>query len=150
MARDYVHQLHQVYFAMSNGILMNENGGYYQQGKSYGMDVKLFVAAKYLDHKERLNGMQPRMSKVALECHVRKKFVVKIEHELMENSCILAPDEMLIARGLPIGPGSRSMNDDNIFVPYLLYWQDPKQSLKSYVYWLFCCTGTIKSSSTVS
>jgi hypothetical protein len=31
------------------------------------MYVKLFVAAKYLSHKERLNGMRPVMSKVALE-----------------------------------------------------------------------------------
>jgi hypothetical protein len=59
--------------------------------------IKLFVAAKYLDHKERLNGMRPSMSKVALECHVSKKFAVKIEHELMENSRILAPEEILIA-----------------------------------------------------
>jgi hypothetical protein len=65
---------------MTHGVLVNMNGVYYQKGKSYGMDVKLFVAAKYLDHKERLNGMQSSMSKVTLECHVSKKFVVKVEN----------------------------------------------------------------------
>ena len=31
---------------------VNSNGGFYQRGKSYGMEMKLFVAARYLDHKE--------------------------------------------------------------------------------------------------
>jgi hypothetical protein len=77
---------------MTHGVLVNMNGGYHQKGKSYGMDVKLFVAAKYLDHKERLNRMQSSMSKVTLECRVSKKFVVKIENELMENSRILTSE----------------------------------------------------------
>jgi hypothetical protein len=41
MAGDGLHELHQLYFAMSHGSFVNKNGGYYQQGKSYGMDVKL-------------------------------------------------------------------------------------------------------------
>jgi hypothetical protein len=81
--------------------------------------------------------------------HVSKRFVVKIVHELMENSRILAPEEILMACGLPIGPGSQSMTDEDIFILYLLYWQDPTWSLKSYVYWLFCCTGMIVLSSTM-
>jgi hypothetical protein len=89
------------------------------------------------------------MSKVALECHVTKKFVVKIEHELMENSCILVTEEILMACGLPIRPGSGSMTDEDIVILYWLYWQDPTGSLTSYVYWLFCCTGTIVLSGTV-
>jgi hypothetical protein len=89
------------------------------------------------------------MSKVALECYVTKKYVVEIEHELMENSCILVPEEILMACGLPFVPGSGSMTDEDIVILYWLFWQDPTQSLKSYVYWLFCCTGTIVSSSTV-
>jgi hypothetical protein len=101
MAGDDVHELHQLYFAMSHGVLVNKNGGYYQQGKSYGVDVKLFVAAKYLEHKERLNGMQPSMSKVALECCVSKKFVVKIEHELMENKNLLWEEHSVLVLFLP-------------------------------------------------
>ncbi len=144
-----MHELQQLYFAMSHGVLVNKNGEYYQEDKSYGVDVKLFIVAKYLDHKERLDGMWPSMSKVALGCRVSKKIVVKFEHELMENSRILAPEEILMARSLPIGLGSQSMADEDIFILYLLYWQDPTRSLKSYVYWLFCCTGLIVSSSAV-
>jgi hypothetical protein len=46
MAGNDMKELHQLYFAMSHGISVNKGGWYYQQGKSYGMDVKLFVAAK--------------------------------------------------------------------------------------------------------
>ena len=51
-----MNELHQLYFASSHDILVNENGGYYQRGKSYQMNVKLFVVAKYLDHKGGMEG----------------------------------------------------------------------------------------------
>jgi hypothetical protein len=41
------------------------------------------------------------------------------------------------------------MSDEEIFILYLLYWHDPAWSLKSFVYWLFCCTGLIALRSTV-
>ena len=90
------------------------------------------------------------MTKVTAECHVGKDFVIKIEHEIMENACVLTPEEIYLARANPIGPRSRSMSDEDFLVLYLLYRQESTRSLKSYVYWLFCCTGTIVSESTVS
>ena len=145
-----MNELHQLYFASKHGGLVNKNGGCYLPGKSYGLDVKLFVAAKYLDHKERLGGRRPIVTKFTAECHVGKDVVVKIEREIMENARILTPEEIYLARANPIGPGSRSMSDKDFFVLYILYRQEPTRSLKSYVYWLFCCTGAIVSESTVS
>jgi hypothetical protein len=84
MAGGDVNELHQPFFLISDGVLVNNNGRCYQSGKPYGVDVKLFIAANYLDHKERLNGMQPVVTKVSVECHVGKTFVVKIECELGE------------------------------------------------------------------
>ena len=54
------------------------------------MEVKLFVAAKYPNHKERLGGLWPVVTKVAAECHVERHSVAKIERELMEYELILA------------------------------------------------------------
>jgi hypothetical protein len=59
--------LQPLYFASRHGVSINDNGGYYQRGKAYGSEVKLFVAAKYLDHKERCGGLQPVVTKVAAE-----------------------------------------------------------------------------------
>jgi hypothetical protein len=120
-----VNELHQLYFAGSHGVLMNSNGGFYQRGKSYGLDVKLLVAAKYLNHKERLGGLRSRpvVTLAAAECRVMKKFVCKIERELMENERILAPDEIYLARANPIGLGSR-MSGEDFFVLYILHQQE--------------------------
>jgi hypothetical protein len=144
-----MNKLHQLYFAGSHGALVNSNGRFCQRGKSYGLDVKLFVAAKYLDHKERLEGSRPVVTLVAAECRITKKFVCKIERELMENERVLTPEEIYLAHANSIGPGSKSMSEEDFFVIYILYRQEPTRSLRSYVYWLFCCTGTILSESIV-
>ncbi len=113
------------------------------------METKLFVAAKYLNHKERFGGLRPVLTKVAAECRVGRDFLSKIEQELIENDRVLAPEEIYGAQDNPIGPGSTIMSGEDFYVLYLLYRQQPTWSLKSYVYWLFCCTGTIVSKSTV-
>ena len=65
-------ELQQLYFASRHGVLINDNGGYYQRGKTYGLEVKLLVAAKYLYHKERHGGLRPVLTKVAAECRVER------------------------------------------------------------------------------
>ena len=85
MAGGHNDKLNQLYFASRHGVLVNSNDGFYERGKSYGMGNKLFVAAKYLDHKERLGGLRPSLRRVAAECRVGKDFVAKIERELIEN-----------------------------------------------------------------
>ena len=70
--RGGVDELQQLYFASRHGVLINDNGGYYQRGKTYGLEVKLFVAAKYLDHKERHGGLRPVLTKVAAEFCVER------------------------------------------------------------------------------
>ena len=115
------------------------------------MEVKIFVAAKYLDHKDKHGGLRPVLTKVAAECRVERHFVAKIERELMENERVLAPDEKYLACATNlVGPESRSMSDKDFFLLYMLYRQEPMQSLKIYAYWLFCCTWTIVSESTPS
>jgi hypothetical protein len=112
--------------------------------------TKLFVAAKYLDHKERLGGLRPALRKFAAECRVGKDCVAKIECELIKNDQVLAPEEIYMAHANPTGPGSTSMSGEDFFMLYILYRQQPTWSLKGYVYWLLCCTGTIVLESTVS
>jgi hypothetical protein len=52
MAGGHNDKLNQLYFASRHVVLVNSNEGFYERGKSYGMlGNKLFVAAKYLDHK---------------------------------------------------------------------------------------------------
>ncbi len=150
MAGEDINELHRLYFANWHTVLVNSNGGFYQRGKSYGMEMKLFVAAKYLDHKEMRGGLRPVLSRIAAECRVGRDFVAKIERELVENDRVLTPKEVYLTRDISIAPGSMSMSGEDFVVLYMLYRQHPTRSLKSYVYWLFCCMGTIVSESTMS
>ena len=113
MAGEHVKELHKLYFAGRHGVLVNSNDGFYQRGKSYGMETKLIVAAKYFDHKERLGGLRPVLRKVAAECQVGWDFVAKIEQELVENDRVLTPGEIYGARDNPIRPGSMSMSRED-------------------------------------
>ena len=74
-----MNELHRLYFSGRHGVLEISNRGFYQQGRLYGMEMKLFVAAKYLDHKEMQGGLRPNLSRIAAECHVGWDFVAKIE-----------------------------------------------------------------------
>jgi hypothetical protein len=120
MAGDDINELHQLYFANQHAILVNSNGGFYQQAKSYGMEMKLFVASKYLDHKEMRGGLRPILSSIAAACHVGWDFVAKIERELVENDGVLRPKEVYLGRDNPIGTGSKSMSGEDFVVLYML------------------------------
>ena len=118
------------------------------------METKLFVAATYLDAKEKSinagQGPRPVISRVTSECGVGWHFVEKVEGELLTEGHIIAPKDIYKRRNCPIGPGSISMDPTDWFVLYRLYEKEPTRSLKSYVNWLFYYTGTIVSESTVS
>ncbi len=104
MAGEHVNELQQLYFAGRHLFLVNSNDGFYQRGKLYGMETKLFVVAKYLNHKEWLGGLRPVLTKVAAEYHVGRGFVAKIERELVENDRVLMPGEIYGAQDNPIWP----------------------------------------------
>ncbi len=59
-------------------------GGYYRQGKHYGVEMKLAIADTYL-HYEQLDGGRRSISKIASEHKVSRKFVRKVESELYTN-----------------------------------------------------------------
>jgi len=57
-------------------------------------------------------------------------FVIKIERELTEKGRILTPDEIVMGRDHPIGPGSKTMSGEDFYVLYILYRQEPTRLLK--------------------
>ena len=65
-ANETMNELHQLFF-IEQGIALNKNGGYYQRGRSYGIEKKLLVAATYLDAKE-ICGTRPNITHIARQC----------------------------------------------------------------------------------
>ena len=147
-ANETMNELHQLFF-IEQGIALNKNDGYYQRGRSYGIEKKLLVAATYLDAKE-ICGTRPNITHIARQCSVGWEFVTKVEKELLSNGHVDAPEDIYKDRSGPSGPGSISLCAEDSFVLYQLYRGKPTRSLKSYVSWLFYHTGTIVSESTVS
>ena len=62
--------LHRLYLS-EKGIKLNDNGGFYRRGKSYGVEKKLRVTAAYIDAKDKLDGLRPSINAVTKDCGVR-------------------------------------------------------------------------------
>ena len=150
---DEMTELHQLFVA-ERGVCTNQNGGYYQRGKSYSLDKKMFVAATLLDEKEKAvaSGLGPyvNISHISRLCRVGWHFVKKIEGELLNVGHVVSPEEVIQERNQLSGPGSKTLDEIDSFVLYSLYQKQPTRSLASYVNWLYYYTGTIVSKSTVS
>ncbi len=84
MSESNGNELDQLTFAQRHGASLNKWGGYYRQGKHYGMEMKLAIADTYL-HYEQLDGERLSRSKIASEHKVSRKFVWKVESELYTN-----------------------------------------------------------------
>ena len=84
MSKSNEDELDQLSFAQRHGASLNEWGGYYRQGKHYGMEMKLSIADTYL-HYEQLDGERLSLLKIASEHKVSRKFMPKVESELYTN-----------------------------------------------------------------
>ena len=60
MAQAYS-SLHRLYLS-PQGIKLNKNGGFYWRGKSYYVEMKLRVAAAYVDARNKLDGLRPSVT----------------------------------------------------------------------------------------
>ena len=148
-----MNDMHRLFF-MQQGVQLTKRGRYYQRGKNYDLNMKLLVAATYLDAQEQSieegRGPRPIISRVANDCSVSRKFVRKIEGELMSEGHVVAPADIYRDRVSAVGPGSICLDEFDRFILYRLYKRHPQRSMKSYVNWLFYYTGTIVSASTVT
>lgn len=148
MSSDRMNDMHRLFF-MQQGVRTNKEGRYYRRGVSYDLNVKLLVAATYLDAQELSveegRGPRPNICRIAKKCSVSRAFVYKIEGELLAEGHVVAPPDIYRDRDAPVGPGAICLDEIDWFVLYRLYKRNPQRSMKSYVRWLFCHTGTIVS-----
>jgi len=134
--------------AAQYGLSVNQNHGCYQRGTSYSIEKKLEVAEVYRRHEQASNGGRPNVTKVAVICRVRRKFVAKVENELLIFGRVIHPKKIQQKR--QVGPGASTIDSLDAFVLLMLYLEEPSRSLPSYTEYLFLLTGSIVSESTVS
>ena len=134
----------------SLGAKLNQYGGVYISGQAYDYRKKIEVAASYHAAKANNGGERPNISELARDCHVSRKFVEKIEKELQNYGRVVDPKDILQNKEGPIGPGSKTIDENDSFVLLLLYLDEPSRTLSCYKESLELLTGTIVSESTIS
>ena len=79
-----VNELHWLYFADQHAVLVNSNGGFYQRGKSYGMETNMAlemrrVVANFLSSPEGTLYVNNRPRKRIVRCRVLLQSAAKNE-----------------------------------------------------------------------
>ena len=70
-------------------------------------------------------------------------------NEINQYGSPVEPKDIYKNRDIPIGPGSKSLDDADAFIIYLLYSEEPSRILSSYVEGLEHIRGTVVSEATV-
>ena len=114
------------------------------------MDLKLEVADEYQQSSARCGGGRPNLSQIAAKFNVHWNFVKKIEDELWKYNRVLPPEEIRANQDRPVGPGSQSLCQFELFIIVRLLWEDPSRHLRSYRDWVLLLTGNKVSMDTIS
>ena len=102
--------------AVSSGRVVNKHGRLYKNGSAYSMDLKLEVADEYQQSSARCGGGRPNLSQIAAKFNVHWNFVKKIEDELRKYYRVLPPEEIRANQDRPVGPGSQSLCQFELFI----------------------------------
>ena len=141
--RDYLRQ-------QGAGLSVNQHGNVYRRGASLPYTKKLEVASAYSTERDAA-GKRPNISAIARQCGVTRSYVRTVEDELNEFGRVLQQEERKKHNSLSNGGlCSNSLSNEDVFVLYQLYLDEPSRTMSSYVEWLHYFTGTVVSESTIS
>ena len=140
--------------AKEHGYEFNKQNGAYIHGKKYNHDKKLEVAAAIKEAQcNQFYLAEPKIniSAIQRQCKVGWHFVKKVEKELEEYGRVLHPEEVRRKNEDEcLGPGSKTLDEMDVFAILQLYHDEPSRNLRSYVRSLNELTGTVVSESTIS
>ena len=138
-----------VQLAVSAGREINNHGRMYKRGAAYPVDLKLEVADAYQE-EARQSGKRPCLTNLAKRFRVDRKTVTKVEAELFAQGRVIPPEEIRANQDRPVGPGSQSLCQFELYIIMMLYWEDPKRHLRNYKDWLLLLTGNSVSKDTIN
>eukprot|EP00978_Attheya_sp_CCMP212_P049082 scaffold613537_cov55-Attheya_sp.AAC.1 len=91
------------------GLSINQNGGLYRSGVTYGIEKKLEVAAVYKKQVHD-NDCAENLTAIAKQCNVSRKFVTKVKQDLDDFGAVIHPDK--IVKNRKHGPGAKNTLDE--------------------------------------
>ena len=138
-------------YLRQQGANINQHGTIYRSGASLPYTKKLEVASAYSTERDAAGGKRPNITAIAQQCGVGRGYVRMVEEELNEFGRVLQHDERRKHNSLSnTGLCSESLSNEDMFVIYQLYLDEPSRTRSSYVDWLHYFTGTVVSEMTIS
>ncbi len=137
-------------YIQQQGASVNQYGNIYRSGASLPYTKRLEVASAYSTERDTL-GRRPNISAIARQCGVSRGYVRNVETELEEFGRVLQQEERR-RHNIQYDSGlcSRSLSNEDRFIIYQLYLDEPSRSLSSYIEWLHYFTGNVVSTQTIS
>lgn len=137
-------------FAVAVGRNVNSQGRMYTVGAPYSMDLKVEVAHTYILLARQSATGRPKLSQIASRHEVDSSFVKKIESELWCHGRVLSPQECRANEDRPVGPGSISLCQTEMYIIIRLYYENPSRHLRDYRDHIMLITGNQVSIDTIS
>ena len=106
--------------AISAGREISHRDRVYNNGAAYSIELKVEVAITYQEMVPGGGGL-PNYTAIADIHRVDPGFVKKVERELFVHGRVLSPEEIRANADRPIGPGSQTLCDHELFIIMMLY-----------------------------
>ena len=121
----------------------------YNNGAAHSFELKVEVGITYQEMVAHGGGGLPNYTAIADIHRVDPGFVKKVESELFVHGRVLSPEEIRANADRPIGPGSQTVCDHELFIIMMLYYQNPSRSIRSYRDHIILLTGNQVSLDTI-
>lgn len=135
--------------AISAGREISSRGRVFNNGAAHSFELKVAVGITYQEMVAHEGGGLPNYTAIADIHRVDPGFVKKVESELFVHGRVLSPEEIRANADRPIGPGSQTVCDHELFIIMMLYYQNPSRSIRSYRDHIFLLTGNQVSLDTI-
>jgi transposase len=130
-------------------VRQNQNGGFFQPGRMYGLPRKFGVGQVYLQLWQLNFPTRPSANELAREANVGWHYADKVITEIHLNDEIIDPAEIRLGKNVERGVGNNLTPEEDLFL-LSLRAEIPNRPNLDYCRELFAYNGTVISSSFVS
>jgi prolyl-tRNA synthetase len=101
----------------TDGLLwLNQNGGYFQPGRMYGLPRKFAVGQKYLQLWQLKFPARPTAQELARESNVGWEYAAKVILEIDDRHEIIDPAEIRLGKNIERGVGNKLTPEEDFFL----------------------------------
>jgi hypothetical protein len=106
-------------YTPQHGLTINQSGGMYRNGATYGIEKTLEVARTAYKKQVHDNDCAENLTAIAKQCNVSRNFVTKLKQELDDFGEVIHPGK--IVKNRKHGPGANTLDEVDSFILLILY-----------------------------